>query len=213
VDLFHRLRNWRNPHGETRLYLAPLIRRYGYEIGAYTYGRPKVRFPQSGRKLTIGRFCSIADKVEMFLGGNHRSDWGTTYPFSAFPGLWPSAPQHIELHTSRGDVTLGHDVWIGSGAAILSGVTIGHGAVIAARAVVTRDVPPYAVVGGNPASVLRKRFDEATIAALLEIAWWDLPPQAIGELIPDLQSPDTPRLIAKVRTIRAGLQQSLQPTG
>jgi acetyltransferase-like isoleucine patch superfamily enzyme len=208
LDLIHRLRNWRNPHGETRLHLASLVRRHGYEIGAYSYGFPKIRFPEAGRKLTIGRYSSIADKVEIFMGGNHRSDWATTYPFSAFRDRWPSAPQDAAVHTSRGDVVIGHDVWIGSGATILSGVTVGHGAVIAARAIVTRDVPPYTVVGGNPASVLRRRFDEATIAALLDIAWWDLPRAEIETLISDLQSPDVDRLIGRVRAIRASSQAS-----
>ncbi len=92
MSLRHRLKNWRNPHNQTDLHLAALAKRYGFDIGAFSYGRPKVRFPQSGRKLTIGRFCSIADKVEILLGGNHRVDWGTTYPFSALPALWPSAP-------------------------------------------------------------------------------------------------------------------------
>ena len=136
VRLRHRLKNWRNPHNETRLHLAALARRHGFSIGEYSYGRPKVRFPESGRKLTIGRYCSIADKVEILLGGNHRTDWVTTYPFAAMRGLWPTAPD-ADYHASGGDVTIGHDVWLGSGVLILSGVAIGHGAVVAARAVVT----------------------------------------------------------------------------
>ena len=93
MSLRHRLKNWRNPHNQTRVHLARIAGRYGYEIGEFTYGKPKVRFPESGKKLTIGRYCSIADKVEILLGGNHRTDWGTTYPFSALPELWPSAPE------------------------------------------------------------------------------------------------------------------------
>lgn len=203
MDLLFRLRRWRNPHGETRLHLAPLIRRYGFEIGAESYGRPKIRFPGPGLNLTIGRFCSIADRVEIFLGGNHRTDWITTYPFGALPGLWPSAPAAEGVHVSRGGVSIGHDVWIGAGATILSGVEVGHGAVIGARAVVSRDVPSYAMVAGNPAALLRFRFDEPTIAALLDAAWWDLPRAQIEALIPDLQSPDVPRLIERVRQLRA----------
>ena len=122
-----RLRNWRNPHNETRVHLAALARRYRFDIGAHSYGRPKVRFPESGRKLTIGRYCSIADKVEILLGGDHRLDWVSTFPFAAFPEVWPSA-EDGGYHASRGDVTIGHDVWLGSGVMILSGVTIGHGA-------------------------------------------------------------------------------------
>ncbi|WP_112664338.1 CatB-related O-acetyltransferase [Microvirga flavescens] len=202
MRLKHRLKNWRNPHNQTRLHLSRLVEKYGYEIGAFSYGRPKVRFPEAGKKLTIGRFCSFADKVEILLGGNHRVDWVTTYPFSALRELWPSAPESHDYHTSRGDVTIGHDVWLGSGAMILSGVTIGHGAVVAAHAVVTRDVPPYAIVGGNPARIIRYRFDETTIAALLETAWWDLPQEQVAGLIPLLQSGRVEELIAAVRALR-----------
>ncbi|HST93718.1 MAG TPA: CatB-related O-acetyltransferase [Microvirga sp.] len=203
MSLRHRLKNWRNPHNQTRIHLARMVVRYGYDIGDFSYGRPKVRFPESGRKLTIGRYCSIADKVEILLGGNHRIDWGTTYPFSALRDLWPSAPRTEDYHSSRGDVTIGHDVWLGSGAIVLSGVTIGHGAVVAAHAVVTKDVPPYAIVGGNPAKVIRYRFDEATIAALLAAGWWELPAGKIATLIPLLQSDRIRELIAAVKVLRA----------
>jgi acetyltransferase-like isoleucine patch superfamily enzyme len=199
--LRHRLKNWRNPHNETRLHLAALARRYGFAIGEYSYGRPKVRFPESGRKLTIGRYCSIADKVEILLGGNHRTDWVTTYPFAAMRGLWPSAPD-ADFHASGGNVTIGHDVWLGSAVMILSGVTIGHGAVVAARALVTKDVPPYAIVGGNPASLIRYRFDEKTIAALLDSTWWDLPKNEIAALIPLLQSARVDEFVAAVKRAR-----------
>lgn len=198
----HRLRNWRNPQNQTRVHLAALARRYGFEIGAHSYGRPKVRFPESGRKLTIGRYCSIADKVEILLGGDHRLDWVSTFPFAAFPDVWPSAKDG-GYHASRGDVTIGHDVWLGSGAMILSGVTIGHGAAVAARAVVTKDVPPYAIVGRNPARVIRARFDAATVAALLDVAWWDLPDTEVAGLIPLLQSDRAQDLIDAVRALRA----------
>ena len=198
-----RLKAWRNPHNQTAVHLARLSDRYGFEIGAYSYGRPKVRFPESGRKLTIGRYCSIADRVEILLGGNHRTDWVTTYPFPALPELWPSATR-AEYHASGGDVTVGHDVWLGSGCMILSGVTVGHGAVVAAHAVVTRHVPPYAIVGGNPARVIRHRFEPETVAALLEIAWWDLERAEVERLIPLLQSARVDELIAAVRASRAG---------
>ncbi len=203
MSLLHRIRHWRNPHGETRLHLAPLVRRWGVVVGEYSYGHPKVRFPETGARLTIGRYCSIADKVEIFLGGNHRTDWVSTYPFDNRPGLWTAPPGGERSHVSRGDVSIGNDVWIGSGAAILSGVTIGDGAVIGARAVVTRDVPPYAIVAGNPAKVVRKRFDDARIAALLEVAWWDLPRSEVESLIPLLQSHDIDALVDHVRRIRS----------
>lgn len=208
MSFVHRLRNWRNPHGETRLHLGAGIRRWGFEVGEYSYGRPKIRFPETGCRLTIGRYCSIADRVEIFLGGNHRGEWATTYPFDNLPGLWPARDAGERSHVSRGDVTIGNDVWIGSGATILSGVTIGDGAIVGAQAVVARDVPPYAVVAGNPAQLLRRRFDEATIAALLDAAWWSLPRADVERLIPLLQSTRIGELVEAVRAIRAGRDHS-----
>ena len=204
MGLLHRLRRGRNPHNETRVHLAKLARAYGFSIGAYSYGRPKVRFPENGRRLTIGRYCSIADKVEILLGGNHRTDWVSTYPFAAMQGLWPDLDAPEDYHASRGDVVIGHDVWLGSGCMILSGVTVGHGAVVAARAVVTRDVPPYAVVAGNPARVVRHRFDAATAEALVTAAWWDLPHADVTRLVPLLQRGDVKALIAAAGAVAAG---------
>ena len=199
--LLHRLRSGRNPNNETRIHLEKLVRAHGFSIGAYSYGRPKVRFAESGRRLTIGRYCSIADKVEILLGGGHRLDWASTYPFAAMRGLWPEADATAAYHASRGDVSIGHDVWLGSGCMILSGVTVGHGAVVAARAVVARDVPPYAVVAGNPARVVRLRFDAATVDALVACAWWDLPHAEVARLVPLLQSDRIPELIAAARAV------------
>ena len=201
--LLQRLRRGRNPHNETRRHLEALARRWNFSIGAYSYGRPKVRFPESGRRLTIGRYCSIADKVEILLGGDHRLDWVSTYPFAAMAGLWPGADAPEDYHASRGDVRIGNDVWLGSGCLILSGVTVGHGAVVAAHAVVARDVPPYAVVAGNPARVVRRRFDEQTVAALVETAWWEFPQETVTRWVPLLQSGRVADLIAAVRAERA----------
>lgn len=195
------LRKRINPGNQTRLHLAHLIVRRPGQIraGAYTYGRPKVRFPESGAKLTIGRYGSIADGVEILLGGNHRTEWATTYPFPALPGLWPEAAGMGGHDATRGDVTIGHDVWIGSQAMIMSGVSIGHGAVIAARAVVTKDVAPYAIVGGNPAREIRKRLPEADIATLLAARWWDLPEAEVKALLPLLMSERIGELAARIR--------------
>ena len=191
-----------NPDNQTRLHLAHLIaRRPGQiAIAPYSYGRPKIRFPESGARLVIGRFCSIADGVEILLGGNHRLDWATTYPFAALPGLWPEAAGLDGSHVSNGDVTIGHDVWLGSQSLILSGVTVGHGAVVAARAVVTRDVPPYAIVAGNPARLVRYRMDEAGIAALLATPWWTLPQAELRRLIPLLMSGRIDELVQASQT-------------
>jgi acetyltransferase-like isoleucine patch superfamily enzyme len=198
MNLRHRLKNWRNPHNLTRLHLQGLADRWGFTIGDHSYGRPKVRFPESGAKLSIGRFCSIADGVEILLGGNHRTDFATTYPFGAMTGVWPEAAGRDGFHASKGDVAIGSDVWLGSQCMILSGVSVGHGAVVAARSVVTKDVPPYAVVGGNPARVIRLRFDAGTVEQLLASRWWDLPRERIAQLIPLLQSADVEALLTEL---------------
>lgn len=156
-----------------------------YDIGAWTYGVPTVHWPDSGARLTIGRFVSIADGVEILLGGNHRTDWITTYPF---PKIWRDAIGIDGHPATKGDIVIGSDVWIGLQAVILSGVAIGHGAVIGARAVVSKDVPPYAVACGNPAQVKNRRFDPDTIERLLAIAWWNWTDTEIRNAIPFLLS-------------------------
>lgn len=199
------LRRRLNPHNLTRLHLQRAAERWGFAIGDYSYGAPKVRFPESGAKLTIGRYCSFADRIDIFLGGNHRTDFVTTYPFTALAGLWPEAKGLEGFSATRGDVTIGHDVWIGSGATILSGVTIGNGAVIAARAVVAKDVAPYAIVGGNPGREIRRRFPQSVIDELQALAWWDLPESEVRGLIPLLQSERIEAALAAIRTARSRL--------
>lgn len=148
-------------------------------IGNHTYGEPTILTFDQTTRLSIGRFCSISDKVTIILGGNHRIDWMTTYPFPAFEQAWPEA-RGIKGHPgSKGDISIGNDIWIGYGATILSGVTIGSGAVIGAESVVTEDVAPYAIVAGNPARERKRRFDQPTIAALLQLAWWNWPEEKI----------------------------------
>lgn len=161
-------------------------------IGDYTYGRPVILQWGEGTKLTIGRFCSIATGAKILLGGNHRTDWPTTYPF---PNFFAQHANHSDHVATKGDVRIGNDVWIGFDAMVLSGITIGDGAVIAARAVCTKDVPPYAIVAGNPARIVRYRFEEEVIAALLKIKWWDWPIQDIQKAIPLLQQPDIRKFI------------------
>jgi len=208
AHLRKRLARLRNPRNLTRLHLEHYVRRHGFEIGDHTYGAPRIRWWGEKARLTIGRFCSIADQVEIFLGGNHHAEWVTTYPFPFYPKQWPKAPRLDPVAPTRGDVTIGSDVWIGAGAAVLSGVTIGHGAVIGARAVVTADVPPYSVTVGNPGRVARLRFSPMQIAGLLQTAWWDLDDAAIGELIALLMSADVDQLIEVVRTLRRSATRS-----
>lgn len=155
------------------------------DVGAYSYGIPKVYAYGDGTRLAIGKFCSISARVTIFLGGEHRYDWITTYPFNV---KWKKFA-HIQGNPrSKGDVVIGNDVWIGYGATIFSGVRIGDGAVIAAHAVVTKNVPPYAVFYGNPAGLLFYRFSAEKIAALLKIRWWDWEIAKIMQLVPSLQS-------------------------
>jgi acetyltransferase-like isoleucine patch superfamily enzyme len=153
-----------------------------------TYGVPLVDDWHDGSQLYIGKYVSIASGVHVILGGNHRLDWITTYPFHDW-GL--AKPDH---RITKGDVVIGNDVWICQGATILSGVTIGHGAVIAAEAVVTKDVPPYALVAGNPARVKKYRFSEEQIKKLLELKWWDWPEEKVRQNVKLLCSPDIEEL-------------------
>jgi acetyltransferase-like isoleucine patch superfamily enzyme len=164
------------------------------EIGKYTYGKPEIIKGDNSGDLFIGKFCSIASGVVILLGRNHRKDWITTYPFPAFPGDWPEARDIPECENSKGDVIIGNDVWIGLGATILSGVRIGDGAVIGARAVVAKDVAPYAIVVGNTAREIGKRFDEKTIEKLLDMKWWDWAEERIRADIRILCSPNTDKL-------------------
>lgn len=159
-----------------------------YEIGRGTYSSNlRVSRRKEGAILKIGAFCSIASGVEILLGGEHRIDWVTTYPFNY---MWAAA-RHIKGHPkTKGNVEIGNDVWIGRNVLILSGVKIADGAVIGARAVVSKDVPPYAVVAGNPAVVLKNRFDEATIQRLLNIRWWDWDDTRIEKALPMILSND-----------------------
>lgn len=144
-------------------------------VGEFSYGSPRVVSWEGGAKLIIGNFCSFADEVTIFTGGNHRVEWISTYPFSALNKRWPEG-QHITGDpSSKGNVIIGNDVWIGHGALIMSGVTIGDGAVIGAKAVVAKDVAPYSIVVGNPATVIKKRFNDSDIEVLSQLKWWDWP--------------------------------------
>lgn len=169
-----------------------LQRRYPhYEIGRGTYGWPRVYDWQEGTVLKIGSFCSISKNVTIFLGGDHRSDWVSMYPFAAFA----NSISCKDYHRSKGNVTIGNDVWIGFGASVLSGVRIGNGAVVAARAVITSDVPAYTIVAGNPARAIRKRFSDDTIAALEAIQWWEWPSAKIESARSMLMSSDIDEFI------------------
>lgn len=123
-------------------------------------------------KLVIGKFCAIAAETRFIMTGDHKLDGVSTYPFPVFKEGWESAYEMAQLPV-KGDIIVGNDVWFGYDSLIKGGVNIGHGAIIATRSVVVKDVPAYSIVGGNPAKVIKMRFDDATIARLVQIAWWD----------------------------------------
>lgn len=176
----------------------PLRERYPeYEIGVGSYGGVIVRKWDEKTKLSIGNYCSFSFDVQIFLGGEHRTDWVTTFPFSQ---LWPEA-KHIEGHPkSRGDVRIGNDVWVGAGACIMSGVTIGDGAVIGARSVVLGSVPPYTIFAGHPTKFIGKRFPEHVIEELSNIKWWNWPRERIVGALPFLLNRDIEGFIEAYKT-------------
>lgn len=157
-------------------------------------------FEFTGDRLVIGKFCAIATGTKFVMnGGHHNLAALSSYPFLIFGGAWAeNMPAGYEF-PMRGDTIIGNDVWLGYDSLIMPGVTIGDGAVVGARAVVTRDVAPYQVVAGNPARVVRSRFDEATIAALLEIRWWDWDIGKITRNLPAICGTDLQQLRAAGR--------------
>lgn len=179
---------------EKLVFLKNCITRPTITVGAFTYfdvtGDPGARaedfethnvlyhFDFMGDKLLIGSFCALGSCVRFIMNGaNHDIAPLPTYPFGIFIDGWEAA---APLCQSRGDTVVGNDVWIGYDATIMPGRTVGHGAIVGSGSLVTKDVPPYAIVGGNPARVIRHRFSEETVARLLAIAWWDWPYAAIA---------------------------------
>lgn len=177
-----------------------VVGRYSYYSGYY-HGHSfddcaRFLLPDEGvDRLVIGSFCSIGSGAAFIMAGNqgHRNDWISTFPFFWMPEV-PAFASARNGYQPAGDTVIGNDVWIGSEAIVMPGITIGDGAVIGTRALVTRDVEPYAIVGGNPARVIRKRFDDALIALLLEMKWWDWSDDQLQGAMPILTSGDVARL-------------------
>jgi chloramphenicol O-acetyltransferase type B len=164
-------------------------------VGAHTYGECAVHVGRGERgRVHVGAYCSIAVGAEFIVGGNHRVDWVSTYPFRVLWGMegaWADGHPRPEQ-----DTQVGNDVWIGRQALIFPGVRIGDGAVIAARAVVTGDVRPYAIVGGVPAREIRRRFSDEQVEALLALRWWEWPEERVRSHVELLSSPNVDALLA-----------------
>lgn len=192
-----------NDYGTT-CFLKNVITAPNIQVGDYTYyddpvdptafERNNVLFnwPEFGDRLIIGKFCAIASGVRFVMGSaNHRMCSISTYPFHVFGGAWEShTPPHLSQLPFKGDTVVGNDVWLGRESVVMPGVRIGDGAIVAACSVVTRDVPPYTLVGGNPAREIRKRFDPELTALLLELRWWDFSPERLDAFLPTLCSGD-----------------------
>lgn len=196
------------------VYLKNVISDPGIEVGDYTMYNDFVNdpvlfeknnvlyhYPINHERLVIGRFCSIACGAKfLFNSANHKMSSLSTYPFPLFFEEWGLDIKNVaDSWDNKGDIIIGNDVWIGFEAVIMAGVTIGDGAVIGSRALVTKDVEPYTIVGGIPAKPIRKRFLESTAEALLELKWWDWPKEQIRQNITAIQTGDIGRLTSAVQ--------------
>ena len=176
-------------------------------VGKYTYGHKDItlKWENDNAKVYIGNFCSIAYPTTIYLGGNHRTDLITTYPFGhihndvlhndVFNNFDGKGLSNSE--TTKGNVIIGNDVWIGSGVTIMSGVTISDGCIIATNSHVVKNTQPYSIYGGNPAKLIRYRFTEEIIEKLLKIKWWDFDDDLLNENLPLLMDNDINKFVDK----------------
>ncbi len=179
------------------IFLKDQLTHPNFEIGDYSYGLPRVLSQNDSTKMKIGKFCSIGREVVIFLGGNHRTDWITTYPFNEIFQNHDNCAQIKGHPATKGDVVIGNDVWIGAFSTVLSGVSIGNGAVIASRSVVTKDVGSYEIWGGNPAKFIKHRFSKERIEQLEQIKWWEWEISDIINAAPNLCSNNFDALVHK----------------
>lgn len=181
------------PNIENLTYIKPTIKNPNIIVGDFTYfgdvdfeSHVTHHYDFNGDKLIIGKFCQIASGVNFIMNGaNHQMNSVSTYPFYIFEG-WKQEIPPLSKMPLKGDTIVGNDVWIGQNATILPGVHIGDGAIIGLNSVVTKDIEPYTIVAGNPAKVIRKRFDNELIELMLELKWWDKNIEEIKKLIPVL---------------------------
>ena len=180
-----------------------------YDIGRYSWGHLTVSSRGPGTMLTVGQFCSFAFGTHVVLGGEHRADFVSTYRFAAYPPF-NETHRHLAENTSvtKGAVVIGNDVWLGHQTLVLSGVTIGDGAIIGAGSVVRHDIPPYAIVAGNPARVAGFRFAPEQIEALLEVKWWNWPVETIARHLDSMLSDDIDGFITAARDEQAHVSAS-----
>lgn len=181
------------PNHRTLCFLKNIIKNPNIVVGEYTYyddfenvhnfeKNVKYHYDFIGDKLIIGKFCMIASGITFIMNGaNHKMDGITTYPFNIFSEDWKRIEPKIEELPYKGDTIIGNDVWIGANVTIMPGIKVGDGAIIATNATVTKDVEPYAIVGGNPATLLRKRFSQKEIERLLDLQWWNWEIEKITE--------------------------------
>jgi virginiamycin A acetyltransferase len=181
------------PSTDRVVFLKPVVAgNQNIVVGDYTYyddpgdptafARDNVLYAYGPERLVIGRYCALAEGVRFVMpGANHAMLGPSTFPFGIFGGDWADTMDLVMSAPSRGDTTVGNDVWLGYRSLVMPGVTIGDGAIVAAGSVVAADVPPYAIAGGNPARVARMRYDEADVERLLRAAWWDWPVERVTE--------------------------------
>ena len=187
-------------------FLKNIIKNPNIQVGDYTYyddfesvenfeKNVKYHFDFTGDQLVIGKFCMIASDVQFIMNGaNHLTDAISAYPFAVFGHGWEGAMEG-KSYPMKGNIEIGNDVWLGYRATIMAGVKIGHGAIVGSHAVVTKDVPPYTIVGGNPAKVIRKRFSEEQIAVLLALEWWNWPLEKLTRNVALLTGGDVEALL------------------
>ena len=187
-------------------FLKNIIKNPNIIVGDFTYyddfenvenfeKNVKYLFDFTGDKLIIGKFCMIASNVQFIMnGGNHLTNALTSYPFSIFGNGWENA-MNGKSYPNKGDINVGNDVWIGYNATIMAGVTVGDGAIIATNSTITKDVEPYTIVGGNPANLIKKRFNDEKISKLLALKWWDWDLDKITRNIQNLTGNDLDKLI------------------